>query len=309
MELTSTQRRTLEQLIGVGPPPGYDPELAGQIRHSIERRLDASGVLAGEGEPIWLGKQRLNDRDRCEGLFEAALLREGPPFQHSAPTAAGGLFHKAIELDIATSRAFDPRSVSERAARRLGDTDDAFGAFWRELDPFAKAELVVESGRRLTMFRDSFPPLPRRWAPQPELLARVRLAGGRVVLSALPDLVLGCSRRLLIDFKSGRLWPDHAEDMRFYALVFLLRTGVPPYRVATFFLDSGEWQPEEVSEQMLSRAADRVVHSATTAHALRSGRPADLRPGPHCAWCPRRTGCPALEAADPRSAAGVATGR
>jgi hypothetical protein len=308
MELTPAQRRTLEQLIGVGPPPPYNPRLAGEVRRSIERRLGESGVIAGEGEPIWLGKQRLNNRDRCEGLFEATLLREGPPFERSPSTAAGGLFHKAIELDIVTERAFDPVSVSEQAAGRLGDADDGFGAFWRGLDPFGKAELVAEAGRRLSLFRDSLPPLPRRWAPQPELLARVRLGGGAVVLSAVPDLVLGRSRRLLIDFKSGRLWPEHPEDMRFYALVFLLRTGVPPYRVATFFLDSGEWQSEEVSEQMLSRAADRVVQSATTAHSLRSGRHPDLRPGRHCAWCPRRAGCPAVETSDPWIV-GVATDR
>ena len=54
-------------------------------------------------------------------------------------------------------------------------------------------------------------------------------------------------------------WPEHVEDMRLYALLFTLRFGVPPLRVASFFLRSGECQPEDVSEEMLVRAADRVI--------------------------------------------------
>ena len=44
--------------------------------------------------------------------------------------------------------------------------------------------------------------------------------------------------RVLVDLKSGRAWPDHPEDMRLYALLYTLRYGVPPYRVATLFLGS-----------------------------------------------------------------------
>jgi hypothetical protein len=49
--------------------------------------------------------------------------------------------------------------------------------------------------------------------------------------------------------------------MRFYALLLALRFGVPPYRVATLYLDSGEWQAEDVDARVLERAADRVVEA------------------------------------------------
>jgi putative RecB family exonuclease len=81
--------------------------------------------------------------------------------------------------------------------------------------------------------------------------------------------------------------------MRFYALLMTLRFGVPPYRVATLFLDSGEWQAEDVTEAVLQRAADRVVQTAGAAARLEAGGAAQLRPGSHCAWCPRRAVCPA----------------
>jgi PD-(D/E)XK nuclease superfamily protein len=292
MELTPAQRRTLDQLVGRGPPPPFDPVLADRIRAGLEQRLSEHGIVPG-ADPIWLGKHRLNDRERCEGMFQAGMSREGPGFEHSARTAVGTLFHKAIEMDVATERGFDPHTVTERAATRLSDGDGSFARFWTDLDGLDRADVVAGAGRHLALFRDSFPPLQRRWAPQPELGLKVHLAGGAVVLSGAPDLVLGRTRRLVFDFKTGRAWPEHPEDMRFYGLLLLLRTGIPPYRVATFFLDSGEWQAEDVDEAMLARAADRVADSAEVAYDLREGRGPRLMPGVYCGWCPRRASCPA----------------
>jgi hypothetical protein len=108
--------------------------------------------------------------------------------------------------------------------------------------------------------------------------------------------------RLAIDLKTGKAWPEHAEDMRFYALLLALRFGVPPYRVATLYLDSGEWQSEDVDRRVLERAADRVIEAVRAWAASRAGRPLPLRPGPYCAWCPRSTTCP--QSAAPTVAAG-----
>ena len=294
MELTAGQRRTRDRLIGVGPAPDAAADLAERTRADLETRLAAAGVEP-DGEVIWLGKHRLTDRERCEGLLMAGLRREGPAFEHSARSAPGAMFHKAIELDIATERSLDPRSIAERAAERRCEQDDAFAAFWVRLDPVGRAELEVQAGGAVAQFRESFPPLERRWAAQPELSFRTSLAGGRVVLSGSPDLVLGRGRRLVIDFKTGSAWPEYPEDMRFYALLVLLKSGVAPYRVATFFLDSGEWQAEDVTEETLRRASDRVVEVATAALELTAGRRPALRPGTWCGWCPRRETCPALD--------------
>jgi hypothetical protein len=293
--LTPMQERTLHDLIGSGRLPDYDPGLRQRLLSPLEEGLRVAGVRHGD-EPLWLGKHRLGNAQRCEGLFDAGLRDEGGPFEHSERTAAGSLFHAAIEVDVATERRFDPRSVSERAASNRCQADDSFGRFWSSLDDFGQAALIAEAGRHLSLFRDSFPPLVRRWAPQTELPIRARLMGGAVVLSGTPDLQLGRVRRLAIDFKSGRAWPEHPEDMRFYALLLLLRSGVAPYRVATFFLDSGEWQSEDVTEGTLRHAADRVIRAVRVAVELRRGREPDLSAGAYCAWCPRATSCPASQA-------------
>jgi hypothetical protein len=83
--------------------------------------------------------------------------------------------------------------------------------------------------------------------------------------------------------------------MRFYALVMTLRFGVPPYRAASLFLESGAWQAEEVTEETLHHAADRAIAAARAAAALSNGRQPELTPGPYCAWCPRATTCPVAE--------------
>jgi hypothetical protein len=296
--LTPMQERTLRGLIGTGRPPEFDPELRARSRARLDHGLRTAGIRPG-AEVLWLGKHKLNQAQRCEGLFQAGIQNEGEPFRHSGRTAAGTLFHGAIEADVATERRFDPRTVSERAAARRVQVDPAFARYWFALGEFGRAELIAEAGRHLSLFRDSFPPMTRRWAPQTEVTIRARLVQGAVVLSGAPDLQLGRLRRLAIDFKTGRAWPEHPEDMRFYALLLLLRTGVPPYRVATFFLDSGEWQAEDVTETTLEHASDRVIGAARVAVALRSGRPANLRPGTFCAWCPRAETCPVSLAHSP----------
>jgi hypothetical protein len=70
---------------------------------------------------------------------------------------------------------------------------------------------------------------------------------------------------------------------------------VPPYRAASLFLESGQWQAEDVSEDGLQHAADRVIAAASSAAALLSGREPQLTPGHYCAWCPRSTVCAVAE--------------
>lgn len=300
MDLTPVQRRTLEVLIGAGERPAFPADLAQRLRDRIEEAVRGLEL----SEQLWLGKGRLNEHTRCEGLFQGQLLGEGPPFEHSPKSASGALLHKAIELEVGSREDLDPHTIVLRAAERLVEDEQRFRPFWRALDRLEQDELMMEAVRLLTQFRGSFPPLRhlrRTLAPVSELPVRAELLGGALVLSGRIDLALGPldasrSTRLLLDLKSGGAWPEHPEDMRFYSLVHTLRFGVPPYRVASLFLESGEWQAEDVTEELLRHAADRVVAAARAATALRNGRDPELRPGPYCSWCPRSPTCPASSA-------------
>lgn len=299
MDLTSIQGRTLERLIGTGERPSFPGDLVPRVRDRIEEAARAFEP----SEPLWLGKSHLNDLGRCPGLFDAVRAGERGPFAFSARFAAGRLAHKAVELEVAGREDRDPHGLVEEAVARLVD-DDAFAGFWNALDGLRRDELLMDAAKTLELFRSTMPPLRRlrrQLAPSTEWHVRAELLGGQVVLSGTLDLVLGASdaaepgraTRLAIDLKTGRAWPEHAEDMRFYALVLALRFGVPPYRVATMYLDSGEWQAEDVDARVLEHAADRVIAAVRAAAASGAGRPLPLRAGPYCTWCPRGATCPA----------------
>jgi hypothetical protein len=298
LELSSTQRRTLEGLIGVGERPVFPADLVPGLRDRIEDAARGFELA----EPLWLGKSNLSDLGRCPGLFDAVRAGERGPFAFSPKFAAGRLAHKAVELEVAGREERDAHELLEEAAERLRE-DDAFRAFWDELEPLRRDETLMEGAKTLELFRATLPPLRplrRELAPSTEWHVRSELLGGALVLSGQLDLVLGAASaaepnratRLAIDLKTGRAWPEHAEDMRFYALLLALRFGVPPYRVATLYLDSGEWQAEDVDARVLDRAADRVVEAVRAAAASQGGHPLPLRPGPYCSWCPRVATCP-----------------
>jgi hypothetical protein len=303
--LTPVQRRTLDQLIGTDERPVFPADLV----HRLRDRIEEAARAFEPPEPLWLGKSHLNDLGRCPGLFDAVRSGERPPFAFTSRFAAGRLAHKAVELEVAGRQDREPHGLVEEAAARLRE-DASFEQFWIRLDGLARDELLMDASKTLELFRSTLPPLRRlrrQLAPSSEWRVRAELLGGRVVLSGTLDLVLGASdpmapsraTRLAIDLKTGRAWPEHAEDMRFYALVLALRFGVPPYRVATVYLESGEWQAEDVDLRILEHAADRVISAVRAAAAARVGRPLPLRPGPYCTWCPRSATCPSSLASAP----------
>ncbi len=302
MELTDPQRRTLEQLIGTGERPVFSTDLVQRLRDRIE---DATRELEGT-DPLWLGKERLSDLERCEGTFASKVAGEGPPFTHSAASAAGVLLHRAIEVEVGSREAVDPHALAIAAAERLCDKEERFAEYWRELSALEQDDLLMQAVRGLTLFQGSFPPLRdlrRELTPATEAGMRAELLGGVLVISGKIDLLLGApdrlqpmrGTRLAIDLKTGGAYPNYVEDNRFYALLLALRFGVPPYRVASFFLEGGTWQAEDVDEDVLFHAADRVVAAARAARALQGGRDPTLTPGPWCGWCPRLAVCPAAD--------------
>jgi hypothetical protein len=299
MLLTDPQRRTLDRLIGTSERPVFAPDL----RQRLVDRIEGAARELELREPLWLGKEALNQLGRCEGRFAARLEGEDPPFEHSIHTAAGVLVHKAIEVDIGARDGLEPHSIALTAAERLTQREERFAEYWRARSSPEQEELLMEVVRKVTLFQGSFPPLRelrREMAPVTELPVKAQLLGGDLTLSGKIDLVLGVpdrlepsrATRLAVDLKTGGAWPEYAEDMRFYALLMTLRFGVPPYRVASLFLDSGEWQ---AAEETLFHTADRVIAAARSAGALLGGREPTLTPGSWCGWCPRAFVCPSAE--------------
>ena len=97
---------------------------------------------------------------------------------------------------------------------------------------------------------------------------------------------------LIVDLKTGWSYPHHFDVLRFYALLQTLKVGVPPYRVATYYLDSATFHHEDVTEATLEVAAGRTVDGVRKiAWLLQDAGPAAITPGPTCRWCRRRDDC------------------
>jgi len=176
MELTDPQRRTLDQLIG-SERPVFAADLAQRLRDRIEeaaRGLELTEVL-------WLGKERLNDLGKCEGMFWSKLVGEGPPFAHNAATAVGVVQHRAIEAVVGAREPLDPHAAALMAATRTADREERFAEYWRERSGPEQDDLLMEVARRTVLFEGSFPPLRdlrRDLSPIAELSMRAELLGG-----------------------------------------------------------------------------------------------------------------------------------
>lgn len=281
------------------PLPVFDVGLADELRADLEARLQSLLDVIREGEQLWVTKARLTKlHAQCEGFFVADHLGEGV-FAFSERLAVGSVVHKAVEIGVYAPDLADDELV-ERALGKLAQDDERFGDYVATLDEADRAAIVGQAVDRMVLFRATFPPLRREWSPAVEPNLKAQLLGGRVVLSARPDLMLGRqdpevpmrARRIVLELKTGQDRPEHDEDLRFYALAATLRLGVPPYRVATVLLDDATWRYQDVTPDLLESAVRRVGDGYARAAQLIAGTEPRLTPGPWCSWCPRAQTCP-----------------
>jgi hypothetical protein len=293
--LNPTQQEALAALRSPDVPrPSFPDDLARRLRDELEQAL-APAAEALE-ERLYVSKYALGAVHGCEARFEAQAAQ---PFVTNAAIAAGTAAHKAIQYSQHWPAGASAQELVDEAVHWLIQDEDSTGVWFARAGRAEQAEARTVAIDRVTKFLECFPTLRPRWHPVVESSLRVQLAGGRIVLSGRVDLVLGRpdglrAGKAFIDLKTGMAQPGHVDDLRFYALLELLRLGVPPFRVASYYLDEGRLAPEDVTEAMLQSAAGRVIDGVTKLVELRTGaRPPERRPG----WGCRR--CPLLPACDP----------
>lgn len=286
------QQRVID-LLGRGaddrPVP---PEAVAALRSELDERLAPVAGRIPDGATLFVGKSGLHQMDTCEGRWQAEASGR---FRWTVPSARGTVAHKAIELGANWRGEADPCRLVDEATARLAEDTSPLGTFLRSLSTVELAELRRDAVAFVTAFEECFPPLKGRWRPVVDGPAKVPLAGGRVILSGRPDLTLGRAAdggKVVIDLKTGRPTRHHVDDLRFYALVDACKVGIAPRRLASVYLDAGEPVSEPVTVGVLEAATERVVRSVEAMVEVRTGsRPAAVRPGPACRWCPAARGC------------------
>lgn len=306
---TVAQERVLRDVLAWGAERPLVPD--GIAERLLARMTDAiAGWMAvrersdeRSGRPLLITKTRLS-RLVCDGL-----QREPVAYVHAWANVRGTLVHAAIEADVDGARGLPVEEVVTGAWHRLatqrpGDPS-SLAAWLNGRDGGERATLLTESAALLAGFREVWPDLaaaPLRVRTEHRMV--VMLGGRAVQLQGVPDLVIdsrvedGRARTLLIDLKTGMPRGQRDRDeLRFYALLATLRGGVPPFRWATLYVTEGRVEHEDLSEPILTTAADRVADAVLQAVRMAESEPGGagehLVGGAWCAGCRRAPTCPA----------------
>ena len=287
--LTPAQRRVVVEVMGQGQVrPRFGAEVADALRRELEEAL-APLLGSDDDEMLWVNKNALSQVHACEAHHQA---ERAEPFEWNERTARGTVAHRALELAVSTSGRLPPLDLVDHAIASLG-ADDPRGTLRSWLAGASTLEVAdLRSGANevVAKFLECWPPLKPAWVPRTETAIGAVLCGERVMLWGRVDLVLGRARgdearALVVDLKTGRAYPSHLDDLRFYALVQALRVGVPPFRVASYYLDSASFHLEDVTPDTLAVAVRRTVDGVRKLIELRAGRAPTVTPGPACSWC------------------------
>ncbi len=252
-------------------------------------------VATAMGRPLRVGKHDLSSVHTCEAYWRA----ERNIFAWAPRNAYGTVAHRALRLSISMKHEPVPLDLVDMAidAYVADDRDAGLGAYLAAATDADRAELRAQANDVVVQFLECFPPLRREWRPRTDTTVLVNLCLERISLRGKPDLAFGQARGheagvLIVDLKTGRSYPHHFDDLRFYALLQTLKVGIPPYRVASYYLDSATFHHEEVTAATLEIAAGRTVDGVRKiARLLQEDGPVAITPGPACRWCRLRDDC------------------
>ena len=227
-----------------------DPGLSGGLRAWLEDGL--CGVDADVKQPLVVTKQTIRGAGR-------GLDHQSVTFAIALGALVDALFRQLVTLGRIDDPMHDGLSALEvdsrraevvRYVARLGEAD--------------RLRLQDELETQAAIMVSRWPRLSPAWMPRTQDRVAIPLAGGRVVLVGVIDLVIGSpsSGRAsvgLVEVKSGRQRLEDRDDLRFYALLETLRSGAPPFRIATFYARTGQAVAEDVDDVLLASAVERVL--------------------------------------------------
>ena len=238
--------------------PRFDPGLAGGLRAWLEDA--AYDVVAARGEhaaPLLLGPRQLlgshdefgdGDRDGGGGGDGRLVLSR--------------LVHILLRQLVHTGEIGDPLADALDALRASGD-----GASVREIETLpaaagtSLAETLALHARNLTELVPRFAP---GWMPRTNDRVAIPLAGGRIILHGVFDLVVGLPQPrtaslCALGLSTTGPWASARRSLHYLSLLETLRTGTPPFRLALLESASGRYGVEDVREEHLRALASHIA--------------------------------------------------
>jgi hypothetical protein len=244
---------------GSGQRPRFDPGLAGGLRAWLE---DAAAELVGwrgeEAPPLFLGPRLLWDESvPAAGPFETT---EDPfPTDWVRSCLVRALFVQVV----ASGQVEDPLGDALDALR----VDPARRDMVRHIEELpleARAALAASLRIHVENLMNLTPRFAAGWLPRTRDRVAIPLAGGRVVLSGVFDLLVGApvpGRATLcaLGLTTGGRWAQARTALHYLALLETLRSGTPPFRLALLHSAAGRYGVEDVLEEHLRTIVSHVV--------------------------------------------------
>ena len=291
-DLAPVQQTVLKAL---AKEPGFVPlptQLIEDVRHQMHSLVSDIAEQLEPDQALWVSKNKVTTVHGCEGHYLANLGN----FEWTVANVRGTVVHKAIELATNWKGDFTPSDVVDEALDRVAADERISAAqFVDSLSDSDRAELRSSAIDLYTKFEECFPPLKAAWRPVLESGARYEMFDKRIIMSTKTDLTLGAAgNKVIIDVKTGSLHPHHREELRFYALVEALRTGLAPRKLATLSLLTARIDVEDVTEGVLQAATRKTADAVRKMYELeRERREPKLVPSSTCRWCPLADSCAA----------------
>lgn len=245
--------------------PSADPGRVAALHRRLGELHDLSEAL---GRPLVVTKDVVGDRPGGARSIRPATFGARAP---GAGLACGALVH-ALFRQLVTVGRIEDAMADGLAALALDAVHRDLVAWIGDLPADARGELAAEVGRQAADLVARWPQLRPEWMPRTSLPIRAAVGGG-VELSVRVDLAVGrpspdVASVALVEVTSSVPTGRHRHERRFDALVETLRTGVPPFAVATYSTRTGELEVDAVDDDLLADTADRTVAAARAASAV-----------------------------------------
>ncbi len=293
---------------------------------------DKAPKLADGDHEVFFNKHRLSGVLGCEEKFLAERFHKFEwntknavgTVSHKALELAFNMEGGINANDLADAAV--EQLVMDAVEQMMSD-NESMAAFLQDCSEADMATLKSGVVERVSKIVECFPPINNSMNPVTETRLAGTLLGGKVRLSGVVDLVLNpgagepagakeavedgeswsdksdgdksaeaddglVANKVIIDFKTGWQQPNHRDDLRFYALLETMRSGVPPRLLMSLYLDDGDLSVEEVSQELLDATIRRVADAIGRHQELTQDKTTPKKnTGPPCNWCTLQVEC------------------
>jgi hypothetical protein len=244
---------------GSGRRPRFDAGLAGGLRAWLED--GASELVGARGEdaaPLFLGPRLL-----WSGAGSPSDPSGPDPDPYPTRLVQSCLVRSLFRQMVTTGRVGDPMADALDALRVDPGRRDMVRHV-EGLDEERRATLAAELATHVAHLVSLTPRFAPGWLPRTDDRVAIPLAGGRIVLCGVFDLLVGAPRPgtatlCAVGLTTGGRWAQARMALHYLALLETLRSGTPPFRLALLHSAIGRYAVEDVLEEHLRAVVSHVV--------------------------------------------------